>query len=444
MGATPKQKGAVHAILLVVGLCLAASPIIQAGNFISFVAIKQKKAKPIEVSSDHPLWRVDLHSMGYPAGSSQLQGRESRLYNFDTVDFVSEGVVAATFITQEPIPGLQRRDDPNRAPPYRLHAVFMNSTSGKVLKMIDWPLDNANAGIFPRFDGSFLFLSTQRIVLYSADWTPVRELPLPQLQLPLSFLDGISESPTGKVLLLRIRRERSGLCLRILTDTLEGSEEPCGIRGEFTISDKAIAANGPIPGLIVNRGEVMQVGPVIQFGVPVPEVQRNMPMSGINSGIMIRELGKPMHPLCDCGTQTPQFVNDDMVVVYGMSTLSLFGVTGEIKFKEVFEPRGDWIDLKGRPLRASADGRRFAVAINDPVVLGPTTTSLYFSTGDMPAEFPNNVKVFDLPTGRWICELKNNKKQFPQIWGLALSPNGEKLTIDSGGVIQAYVLPQVQ
>ncbi|MFZ0819071.1 MAG: hypothetical protein WAM91_03310, partial [Candidatus Acidiferrales bacterium] len=178
---SPRALSVFLATFLAVALGATGSSLLASG------ATSQKKAKPIEVSSDQFLWRVDLHSMGYPENGNQLQGRRD-LDEFDTVDFVSESVVAASFITQEPTPPLEHRDDPNGAPLYRLHAVFLGAASGKVLRTLDWPLENPYAGIFPLYDGRFLFLSTQRIVLYSADWTPVKELPLPQLQQPHSYL----------------------------------------------------------------------------------------------------------------------------------------------------------------------------------------------------------------------------------------------------------------
>jgi len=422
---------------------------------------KQKKVKPIEVSSDQFLWRVDLHSMGYPDNGNQLQSRRG-LDEFDTVDFVGEGVVAATFITQEPAPGLQRRDDPNRAPLYRLHAVFLEAASGKVLKTLDWPLDNPNAGIFPRYDGSFLFLSTHRIVLYSPDWTPVKELPLPQLQQPHAYLAGIAESPSGKVLVVRFHQGSSIRCVRISTDTLEGSEEPCEIPEEFTVSDDAMAVSewGR------DRTEDNEFGPEVYYhGFP-------MPSHGPDPRrILIREMGKPVRTLCDCLVCFPQFISNQTIVTYSSPYLWLFDVAGHLEFKKEFDRRGPeelaWIDDMGRPVRPSTDGRRFALALNTPIIKGATgylVKAFKTEPGDPPATFPDRIDIFDAPNGQLIYTLKdkvtqfsvfyaydeNNvlikgqypiERQFPQIMGLALSPSGEKLAIDSGGVIQVYALP---
>ena len=389
---------------------------------------------------------------------------------FDTVDFVSEGVVAASFITQEPAPPLEHRDDPNRAPLYRLHAVFLDATSGNVLKTLDWPLDNPNAGIFPRYDGSFLFLSTERIVLYSPDWTPAKELPLPQLQQPHSYLAGIAESPSGKLLVVRFHQGSAIRCIRIPTDSLEGTEEPCEIPEQFTISDGAMAESE----LGRDRTENNDFGPLVQYNLPIPKESPNPDPKKV----LIRETGKPVRALCDialleknqgkrraeelvpgnmhCPGGFPQFISNEMVVIYGGSDLLLLDLAGALKFEKDFAPRGgphpDMIDNMGRPVRASANGRRFALALNDPInegVVRPGRTTIIPEPGDPPAAFPDRVEVYDLSNSRWIYVLENEPasvnwlsgKQFPQIWGLGLSPSGEKLTIDSGGVIQTYALP---
>lgn len=200
--------------LLVCAFCLLAKPHVQASSAAETRA--EAKSKATEVNSKRPLWRIDLHPLGYPPDSPDLQWRRD-LDEFDTVDFVSENTVVATFVTHENVPEPQKRDDPNHLRPYRLHAIFLDSATGKVLKTLDWPADDPNIGIFPRYDGSFLLFSTERIVLYSADWKPVKELALPELTAPHSNLSGIAQSPSGKLLMIRFHKEEPTFCIQILT-----------------------------------------------------------------------------------------------------------------------------------------------------------------------------------------------------------------------------------
>jgi hypothetical protein len=95
-----------------------------------------KKEKLVQALSDQFVWRVGLHSLGYPADDPLLQRRRG-LHDFDTLDFVSETVEGATLPTQEPSHELRRRDTPN-TPPYTLHAVFLDVASGKELKTLEW------------------------------------------------------------------------------------------------------------------------------------------------------------------------------------------------------------------------------------------------------------------------------------------------------------------
>src|SRR5580698_9775936 len=89
---------------------------------------KEATLRVVQASSDQPLWKVDLHSMGYPQENHLLQWQRG-LGSFNTVDFISDSIVAETFVTQEPAAGLQRRNDPNRARPYRLHAIFFDAAT---------------------------------------------------------------------------------------------------------------------------------------------------------------------------------------------------------------------------------------------------------------------------------------------------------------------------
>src|ERR1700733_8239446 len=222
-------------------LCICAIVIIPSAAYVSSPQGQSTKSKFVHASSDQPLWKVDLHSMGYPPENHLLQWQRG-LGSFDTVDFLSDNVVAESFVTQEPAAGLQRRDDPNRARPYRLHAIFMDATSGAVLKPLEWLGDDLKMGIFPRHDGSFVFFSPDRLALYSPDWKLAKEVTLRELQEPGAALKEIAESPSGKFIEVRIRKDDLLLCLRIQTDTLTAQRDACSELLPFAISDDAIAS----------------------------------------------------------------------------------------------------------------------------------------------------------------------------------------------------------
>ncbi len=439
-----KLHCAPHAFL-VCALCLAAA--IATGSTSQVVTAASPQAPSSvsqQASSDQALWRVDLHSLGYPPGDSELQSRRA-LEEFNTIDFVGEGVVAATFITQQSVPGAQRRDDPNRVRPYLLHAIFLDAASGKVLNTIEWPADDPNVGIFPRYGGGFLFFSTEHIVLYSAEEKAIKELLLPQLHAAGAGHIGIAESPSGKTLVVRFQQADSTICIHVDTETLEISEGPCAISRLFSTSDSGMAARSD---KYYDRPESSPVQPEVIGAVEKSQLD-------LFGSIQIQEQGKPARKLCDtsglAGCKVPQFLNNEMIAVIDWYTLglidardSLLAEPPKVQMKLVHH---EWIDVVGRPVRTSSNGKRFAVAINrPPPSLKGKKAAIHAFLGDMPAAYPSHVDVFDLPLGQWIYSLNNktngpSSHPFQQIWGLALSPSAEKLVIDSGGVVQAYALP---
>jgi hypothetical protein len=394
---------------------------------------QQPKIKPVHASSDHPLWRVDLHSAGYPENNSDLQRRRG-FSNFDTVSFISDNVVAATFVTREEIPNPQRRDDPNHLSPYRLHAILLDALTGQTLRTFDWPVERPGAGIFPRYDGGFLLLTTQQIVSYSADWKQIDELPLSQLLPSNGSLGGIAESPSGKSLVLQFLLDSTALCLKVHTDTLESSETPCSTLDTFTASDDGIVAPEHL-----QDGEALREfrpgGASIEYGVATPAAPTDSHGQSGSPTMIVT--------LCDPCAGIPQFINNDTIAVYTPTNIRIMDRAGKIRFTQKFDVATKWIDEFGRPIRPSANGQRFAVASNALKLPAAKDASfaIHVSTGDIPAEFPLDVQIYDLPAAKWIYTLEINPQHLHQIWGLALSPDAEKLAIDSGGTIQIFVLP---
>jgi len=439
-----KLHCAAHAFLVCV-LCLAvASATGSTSRIAEAASLQAPTSVSQEVSSDQTLWRVDLHALGYPPGDSQLQSRRA-LEEFNTIDFVGEGVVAATFITQQAVPGAQRRDDPDRVRPYLLHAIFLDAAGGKVLNTLEWPSDDPNVGIFPRYAGGFLFVSTEHIVLCSAEGKPIKELPLPQLRATNAGHIGIAESPSGKTLVVRFQQADATRCIHIDTETLEFSEGPCAISRLFSSSDGGMAARSD---KYYDRPESSPVQPEVIGAVQKSQLD-------LFGSIEIQEQGKSARKLCDtsglAGCKVPQFINNEMVAVFDWYALGQISARGTVPSEppklQMKLAHHEWIDIVGRPVRASSNGQRFAVAINrPPPELKGKKAAIHAFLGDMPAAYPSHVDVFDLPLGQWIYSLNNktngpSSHPLPQIWGLALSPSGDKLVIDSGGVVQAYPLP---
>jgi hypothetical protein len=426
--------------------------------FAATSTAQQPKIKEVHASSDHPLWRGDLKSQGYPANDDELQRRRG-FANFDTISFVSDTTVAATFVTRENIPDLQRREDPNHIRPYRLHAIFLDASTGKVLHALDWPIDDPNAGIFPRHDGGFVLVTAEKIASYSADWAQLKEVRFSGLHPATATVGGIAESPSTKSLVIQFLSGNSALCLRIRTDTLEAAPTPCGALEVFTVSDDRIIAPEKLPGG-ANQRESGRGGAYVQYGVPMPDAP---PGAG---RIEKPDQAHADHTICNPCVGIPQFINNDEMAVYSPENISVVDRTGKVSFAQDFYPTEKWIDELGRPVRSSANGQRFAIvtnrspfaptdftaAENGGTAVATTRTqaalakanAIHMSTGDIPAEMPLDVVVYDLSTAQWIYALQIKTDHLQQIWGLALSPNAEILAIDSGGIIQIFTLPMAK
>jgi len=394
---------------------------------------QQTKIKLVHATTDHALWRVDLKSQGYPTNSDDLQRRRG-FANFDTISFVSDKVIATTFITRETIPTLQRRDDPNHARPYRLHALFLDALTGKTLHTIEWPIDDPNAGIFPRHDGGFLLVTSEKIASYSTDWTYLKEIQFSDLHSMTATLGGIAESPNANFLVIQFLTGNSSLCSRISTDTLSAVPANCGVLEVFTVSDYKIVEPEKLPAENEQRENTASHA-YVQHSATTPGAS--------TSGRAQSPDQAPAHQtICNPCAGIPQFINDDAMAVYSPENIRVVDGAGKISFSQDFNSKERWIDELGRPLRSSANGQRFAVVTNrSPFVDNSRSSAIHISTGDIPAEMPLDLEVYDLSAAQWIYTMRINPEQVHQIWGLALSPNAKKLAMDSGGTIQIYTLP---
>jgi hypothetical protein len=412
----------------------ARSVFIMCALFFATASVAQKpKINLVHATSDHPLWRVDLKSQGYPANSDELQRRRG-FANFDTISFLSDNVIAATFVTRENIPNLQRRDDPNHVRPYRLHALFLDSLTGKTLHAIEWPIDDPNAGIFPRHDGGFLLVTAEKIASYSADWAYLKQIPFSDLHSMTATLGGIAESPNASSLVIQFLTGNSSMCSRISTETLYAVPANCGVLEVFTASDYKIVEPEKLPGESEQRESTPSHAYVQQSAAK--------PGASASGSAQSPDQAHASDTICNPCARIPQFINDDAMAFYSTENVSVVDGEGKVSFKQDFSPKERWIDELGRPLRVSANGQRFAVVTNrSALTRNPRFTAIHISTGDIPAEMPLDIEVFDLSAAQWIYTLRIDAQQLHQIWGLALSPNAKKLAIDSGGAIQIYTLP---
>jgi hypothetical protein len=156
--------------------------------------------------------------------------------------------------------------------------------------------------------------------------------------------------------------------------------------------------------------------------------------------VLVRARDGPWRTFCKVRTgyedQTtcaiPEFISNDVLAMRGAHTLSLLPAEGGPTLLVERLPEDEWIGPRG--LRASADGKRLAVAVY--VHKGGSTV--------LDIDYHNVLKrivVFDIPSRRWVYTLEAKKQKIKTISGLALSPDGALVAILTDGVVQVYRLP---
>ena len=235
---------------------------------------------------------------------------------------------------------------------------------------------------------------------------------------------GLAAAPGGKFLMVLYNKGGTSHCLWIPTDTLESADGPCAMPEKFTISDSETAIQGESE----KKSSVSQV--------------------------LIGNRETPWHMLCNTKLvdtcRVPKFLNNVTLAVYDRTGLALVGVDGTVLLRKHYDAVDGWLYFPFSPIRGSASGRRFALILNHTptdtpmrrsVLAGRTTYS--YDVDPVPGPFPDRIEVYDLASHAWIYTVRNKAGILKKILGLALSPGGEHMAMDSGGVIRCYGLPRV-
>ena len=138
-----------------------------------------------------PACRIDLKSVvkeaflfepwGSPEGRSGPPVR--------SIWFLDNQRLAVTVVTQAGgKPELATRGGPNASSPFRLNAVLIDATSGKILDTPGWPSNSRFAGIIAANGKGFVTQRGEELTLLSFDLAPIKQVTLPPL--PRNYLTG--------------------------------------------------------------------------------------------------------------------------------------------------------------------------------------------------------------------------------------------------------------
>ena len=342
-------------------------------------------------------WTADMHEYGYPDHPVYHQWIRLPIFHTD-VFYLGDQEVIETFVTRELVKDLQRRADPHRALPLKLHAVVLDAASGKVQWQMAWSSDYMRVGLVPRTNGGFVVFLGDRLEFYSADFTFRSELKLPAIPVEETDL-WFSSSPSGRTMLIRYTNEEQTRCVIVTGEAISVQQDNCELPARTAISDEE----------------------VVTAQVSKDNVGR------VQSKISIKRLQEPWRTLCsDPGVapcNNPEFVSEDTLLLW--------------------PGRGDLLRL------VSDNGKTVFQAAKR----GSNIVNSYSATTGLlvlPLYAPNArtaafaaAEVFDVHTGKRIFEVEQGKGEqaIRDLQGLAISPAGDRLVIEGDGIVRCFDLP---
>ena len=375
-----------------------------------------------EVSATIPKsasWSLELRALGDVADPKLAL--MPRLASLRPLFFLSDGVLAVNFLTREEISGLQRRDDPNRALPFRLHALFVDAGTGHMLAAQSWPSESPNIGIFPRSDGSYLLFTRERLANYAVGGKLINELALPTAKEGVDLISA-DASPTGKIFFLQFNTAGSTQvdCEFIPTETMKPTvAHACGLPAFVTISDREMA--------------------IVKPGDPHSHDYQ----------VMARTFQGAWDTVCDSkikpGCGTPHFVGERLLLLTDVNRLRVVPLGPQKQtdfvpegssnnFGKELDPYSAEVVEEHPGISASPDAKYLAVPIARMI---GTPMGMHIDID----EVFQRVRVLDISENQWTYSLADEKQAVEKLECLALSPGVTHLAIQYKGNLQLYDLP---
>jgi hypothetical protein len=144
-----------------------------------------------------------------------------------------------------------------------------------------------------------------------------------------------------------------------------------------------------------------------------------------HASIFIEDAGRKFPPYdADCSEARARFVAQDVMAVFGCRRMTVVTVEGKVLFTESIPEEDRWV------APASRDGRRFAVV------------STYESAAHSSTTCFERIRVYEVETGDVLfkAEIRDCSGTLGGS-GVALSPDGRLLAVNSLGVVRVFRLP---
>lgn len=401
---------------------------------ILLVLLRADTAQCQKGPESSPSIQLNVGALGYTSEPLPLEnyGR----IGIDPISFLCNETVVITFIARVAPVAPAPRDKPDDSLPYRLHALFFDSKSGKQLNTHAWPTSSPRSRLLPATGRKFVVLTPDRLLLYSPELSLLDQLDVPWGHEAIKDQWDVARSPGEKNILISYEPESDERRLAELPPAAR-NKEPVEVRFEWIDLENL---------QVVNRWSTKECVRCFRT-VGISDdgmVQRwsNVP-GGTPFNSKIVEIGKPpdgpwrdlcpyYQPYCRPG----KFVNNGSILATernnGLETIWLVSTAGELLFHETFRENETLFASHHAGWEVSADGNRFAVA-----VMKIKGASIFFDIGGH--AYLDRIMVFDTAGRQWIYKLDAKKQKLRDISGMALSPDGSLLAlISQNGILQIY------
>ena len=379
-------------------MAIAASLPILAGQNV------KKSSQPSDEA-----WAFDLGTQGYSASGVMLR---SEIPALRSVNFLDDHTIMATFIQRVVSGGLHRRDDPNRAAPFKLHAVFLD-TAGKFLRSQTWDSNASAIGLFPAGDGTYADFEGNVVYKYARDGAALGTLRIRSADAPGVGVWALAISPTGKTMLAQYRSEAGIRCEWIDTGTMTAEADACQIPASASITDDLVAAH---------EGRKNQTEP---------------------DKIYISKHGTDWKPICASenseGCAAVSFVSENMLLAYSQARVELLQAEGNSVFRQDIDRQLEIAQPGELRVSSSKNGARVAMLLwRSPNTVKPGQRPEASTAGGAEIELsPRRIVVLDVASKKWIFSL-DNKGTLPESVDFAISPAGDALVMKTGPIVRFF------
>ena len=358
----------------------------------------------------------------------------------DPICFLSAETVAITFVTREAPAALSRRGQSDESLPYRLHALFVDTKTGKQLAPRGWPSSSLRSRVLSAAGEKFVVLTPERLLLYSPEFTLLNQLDVIWGRESIKDLWDVARSPGGKYLLAHYEPQADAKRIEQLPPTVDALDwNPVEQFEWIDLENLQVVERWTEKSC---RDCFITLGYEDTFGIS----DNGMVQRRKNPHIV--EIGKPpdgpwrglcpyYQPYCHPGG----FVNNETFLAKGgdkPEEFWLVNTNGGLLLHEALR-ENETIYTGHLPSHASwnpsADGNRFAVA-----VMKIKGANAFLDIGGHAVL--ERIMVFDIAIRQWIYMLDARKQKLTDISGMALSPDGSQLAlITQAGILEIYRVP---